>query len=98
VGPDGRAHRRTDYDQELPDPDGREDGPVAPVDHAVQPQGQQHREEQQAWVDQELTARKQTTVEFRAGVPNMWCGGPDAARDPIRPGMPFFLVDILGAW
>lgn len=56
MGPDPGPHRGPDDDQQLPEPDGSEDGPVAPLNDPVQPQSQQHREEQQARVDQELTA------------------------------------------
>lgn len=55
AGPDARTHRGARDDKELPQPHGGEDGPVAPLDDAVQAEGQQYREEQQAGVDEELT-------------------------------------------
>lgn len=54
-GPNARTHRGACNDKELPQPYRGEDGPVAPLDDAIQAEGQQHREEQQAGVDQELT-------------------------------------------
>lgn len=55
MGPDPGAHRGPEDDEQLPEPYGSEDGPVAPLDDSVQPQGQEDGEEQQAGVDQELT-------------------------------------------
>lgn len=55
AGPNTGTHRGACDDKELPQPYGGEDCPVAPLDNAVQAKGQQHREEQQASVDEELT-------------------------------------------
>lgn len=59
VGPDSSAHRRPNDDQQLPQPYWGEHGPVAPLDDSIQPQGQQHGEQQQARIDQELTATQE---------------------------------------
>lgn len=40
--PNARADRGAREDQKLPQPDGGEHGPVAPLDDAVQSEGQQH--------------------------------------------------------
>lgn len=56
VRPHSRSHRGPDDDQQFPQPYWGEDGPVAPLDDPIQPQRQQHGEQQQARVDQELTA------------------------------------------
>lgn len=55
AGPNAGAHRGARDDQELPQPYGSEDRPVAPVNDAVQAEGQQYGEEQQAGIDEELT-------------------------------------------
>ena len=57
VRPDSSAHRSPNNDQELPQPYWGENSPVAPLDNSIQPQRQQHREQQQTGVDQELTAK-----------------------------------------
>lgn len=54
-GPNARAHRGTCDDKKLPQPYGSKDGPIAPLDDAIQAEGQQHGEEQQAGVDEKLT-------------------------------------------
>lgn len=54
--PDSSAHRGPNNDQQLPQPYWGENSPVAPLDDSIQPQGQQHGEEQQTGVNQELTA------------------------------------------
>lgn len=46
VSPDSSAHRGPNNDQQLPQPYWGEDSPVAPLNESIQPQGQQHREEQ----------------------------------------------------
>lgn len=56
VGPHSGAHRGPDDHQQFPEPYWGENGPVAPLNDSIQPQGQQHGEQQQAGVDQELTA------------------------------------------
>lgn len=56
VCPDSGAHGRPDDDQQLPQPYRGEHGPVVPLNDPIQPQRQQHGEEQQTGVDQELTA------------------------------------------
>lgn len=56
MGPHTGAHRRPKDDQQLPEPDGCEDGPVAPLYDAIEPQGEQHGKQQETGVDQELTA------------------------------------------
>lgn len=58
VRPHSGAHRGPDNDQQLPQPYRGEHGPVAPLDDSIQPQGQQHGEQQQTRVDQELTATR----------------------------------------
>lgn len=64
VGPDSGADRGPDDDQQLPQPYGGEHSPVAPLDDSIQPQGQQHGEEQQAGVDQELTATGESDMSI----------------------------------
>lgn len=55
VCPDSSAHRGPNDDQQLPQPYRGEHSPVVPLDDPIQPQGQQHGEQQQAGVDQKLT-------------------------------------------
>lgn len=76
-GPNARAHRGADDDQELPQPYRGEDSPVAPLDDAVQAEGQQHGEEQQAGVDEELT--RVEVLEQAPGVHG------EAAARPLGP-------------
>lgn len=58
VCPDSGANRGPNNDQQLPQPYWGENSPVAPLDDSIQPQGQQHGEEQQTGVNQELTATR----------------------------------------
>ena len=51
------------YDKELPDPDGEEDNPVAPLDGVVQSQREQQGEDQQAREDDELATIQQANTE-----------------------------------
>lgn len=84
-GPNARAHRCTGDDQELPQPYGGEDSPVAPLDDAVQAEGQQHREEQKAGVDEKLTR-----VEVLEQAPGVH--GEAAARAPGPAARPYSAI------
>lgn len=62
VRPDSSPHGGPDDDQQLPQPYRGEHRPVAPLDDSIEPQGQQDGEQQQAGVDQELTATEERNV------------------------------------
>lgn len=66
--PDSSAHGGPNDDQQLPQPYRGEHSPVAPLDDSIQPQGEQHGEEQQTGVDQELTATGKRERETRLTV------------------------------
>lgn len=68
VGPHSGAHRGPDDHQQFPQPYWGKHGPVAPLNDPVQPQGQQHGEQQQAGVDQELTAAAKRATGDMCGV------------------------------
>lgn len=55
MSPHSGAHRGPDDNQQLPQPYWGKHSPVAPLDDSVESQGEQHREQQQAGIDQELT-------------------------------------------
>lgn len=61
MSPNSGAHRGPDDDQQLPQPYWGEHSPVAPLDVSIQSQGEQHREQQQAGIDQELTVAEKKT-------------------------------------
>lgn len=71
VRPHSSADRGPDDDQQLPQPYRGEHSPVAPLDDSIQPQGQQHGEEQQARVDQELAAAGDKRERYLTGVPHV---------------------------
>lgn len=81
-GPNARAHGGARDDQQLPQPYRGEDGPVAPLDDAVQAEGQQHGEEQQAGVDQELTGVE--VLEQAPGVHGEAAAGPAGTAAQLR--------------
>ena len=62
--PDVGARQRADDHEHLPHEQRREDKPVADLDRLVQPQRKEHREHQQAVVDDEF-ASEEKQVEWK---------------------------------
>ena len=60
--PDPWANDGAADDEHLPDPDGKKDDPVTPVDGAIQTQRQQQRKHQQAGVNHKFAASKKVTI------------------------------------